>query len=62
MLARVGDVPDAVHPRRDVEAPLVVVTVWPHPVSVLRPEQAPKLLTDLRTRIDLLNFLRRRVQ
>ena len=39
---------------RDVEAPLVVVTFWPHPVSVLRPEQAPKLLTDLRTRIDLL--------
>ena len=32
---------------RDVEAPLVVVTFWPHPVSVLRPEQAPKLLTDL---------------
>ncbi|MFT3889640.1 MAG: bifunctional riboflavin kinase/FAD synthetase [Arachnia sp.] len=39
---------------RDVALPLTVVTFWPHPVSVLRPEQAPKLLTDLRTRIDLL--------
>lgn len=37
-----------------VELPLVVVTFWPHPVSVLRPEHAPRLLTDLRSRIDLL--------
>lgn len=33
---------------------LVVITFWPHPVSVLRPAQAPKLLCDLPTRIDLL--------
>lgn len=34
--------------------PLTVVTFWPHPLSVVAPDQAPKLLTDLRTRIDLL--------
>ena len=39
---------------RGVDLPLVVVTFWPHPVSVLRPELAPKLLTDLRSRIELL--------
>lgn len=39
---------------RDSEHPLVVVTFWPHPVTVLRPDKAPKLLSDLRTRIDLL--------
>lgn len=39
---------------RGVDLPLVVVTFWPHPVTVLRPEQAPKLLTDLRSRIELL--------
>lgn len=39
---------------RGLELPLVVVTFWPHPITVLRPDQAPKLLTDLRTRIDLL--------
>ncbi len=33
---------------------LIVVTFWPHPVSVLRPDRAPKLLTDLQTRIELL--------
>lgn len=37
-----------------VDLPLVVVTFWPHPVSVLRPDQAPSLLTDLRSRIELL--------
>lgn len=31
--------------------PLVVVTFWPHPMRVLRPEQAPKLLTTLNERI-----------
>ncbi|SHJ36008.1 riboflavin kinase / FMN adenylyltransferase [Tessaracoccus bendigoensis DSM 12906] len=36
------------------DLPLVVVTFWPHPVSVLRPSLAPRLLTDLRSRIDLL--------
>ena len=35
-------------------APLVVVTFWPHPMSVVRPDQAPPLLTTLDTRIDLL--------
>lgn len=39
---------------RDLELPLVVVTFWPHPVSVVRPGQEPKLLTDLRSRIELL--------
>ena len=39
---------------RDTHHPLIVVTFWPHPVSVLRPDKAPKLLTDLRTRIELL--------
>lgn len=38
----------------DVDHPLIVVTFWPHPVTVLRPAAAPKLLTDLRTRIELL--------
>lgn len=33
---------------------LVVITFWPHPVTVLRPQQAPKLLSDLKTRIELL--------
>ncbi|NLE97213.1 MAG: bifunctional riboflavin kinase/FAD synthetase [Propionibacterium sp.] len=33
---------------------LIVVTFWPHPVSVLRPDKAPKLLTDLQTRLELL--------
>lgn len=33
---------------------LSVITFWPHPLVVLRPEQAPKLLTDLRSRIELL--------
>ena len=39
---------------RDVDHPLVVLTFWPHPVTVLRPAAAPKLLSDLRTRIELL--------
>ncbi|GAA4906881.1 bifunctional riboflavin kinase/FAD synthetase [Tessaracoccus lubricantis] len=39
---------------RDVAHPLVVLTFWPHPVTVLRPDKAPKLLSDLRSRIDLL--------
>lgn len=36
------------------ELPLVVVTFWPHPVSVLRPGRAPMLLTSLEDRIALL--------
>lgn len=38
----------------DPDHPLVVLTFWPHPVSLLRPEAAPKLISDLHTRIDLL--------
>lgn len=34
--------------------PLVVVTFWPHPISVLRPEVGPMLLTGLDERIALL--------
>lgn len=34
--------------------PLAVVTFHPHPVSVLRPEHAPALLTTLEQRIELL--------
>lgn len=55
---------DGVHPghrevlaearRRRPELPLVVVTFWPHPVSVLRPEVGPMLLTSLEGRIELL--------
>lgn len=55
---------DGVHPghrevlaearRREPDLPLVVVTFWPHPVSVLRPELGPMLLTSLEARIELL--------
>ena len=36
------------------ELPLIVVTFWPHPRSVLRPDAPPMLLTSLEGRIDLL--------
>lgn len=36
------------------DQPVVVVTFWPHPMHVLRPEQAPRLLTGLADRISLL--------
>ncbi len=36
------------------DSPLVVITFWPHPMSVLRPDKAPELLVDLETRIELL--------
>ena len=36
------------------DVPLVVVTFWPHPWHVLRPDQAPVLLTSLDERIALL--------
>ena len=36
------------------DAPLVVVTFWPHPMSIIRPDQAPLLLTDLDRRTELL--------
>ena len=55
---------DGVHPghqavlaearSREPGLPLVVVTFWPHPVSVLRPEAGPMLLTSLEERIELL--------
>ena len=55
---------DGVHPgHREVlsvaratepDLPLVVVTFWPHPASVVRPEGGPKLLTDLADRVALL--------
>jgi len=55
---------DGVHPghrevlaeakRQHPELPLVVVTFWPHPVSVLRPASAPLLLTSLEARIEYL--------
>ena len=35
-------------------APLVAVTFWPHPMSVVRPDQAPLLLTTLPHRVELL--------
>lgn len=38
----------------DGDLPLVVITFWPHPMSVLRPDKAPQLLSDLTTRIELL--------
>lgn len=38
----------------DGALPLVVITFWPHPVSVLRPDRAPRMLTDLPDRIELL--------
>lgn len=35
-------------------APLVVVTFWPHPMSIVRPDQTPLLLAPLDRRIELL--------
>jgi riboflavin kinase/FMN adenylyltransferase len=35
-------------------APLVAVTFWPHPMSVVRPDQVPPLLTTLERRKELL--------
>ena len=55
---------DGVHPgHREVLAvaratepdlPLIVVTFWPHPASVVRPGGGPKLLTDLADRVAVL--------
>ncbi len=36
-------------------AEVVVVTFWPHPMAVLRPEANPPMLTDLRRRMALLS-------
>ena len=40
--------------RLDPEAKLIAVTFWPHPMSVIRPDQAPALLTTLEHRLELL--------
>ena len=55
---------DGVHPghlaviaearSREPGLPLIVVTFWPHPASVLRPDVGPMLLTGLAERIELL--------
>ena len=55
---------DGVHPghqqvlaaAREAEpgVPLVVVTFWPHPASVVRPDGGPRLLTTLEDRVALL--------
>lgn len=47
---------EVIHAARALESglPLVVVTFWPHPLSILRPSGAPLLLTSLDERIDLL--------
>ncbi|MFP5415531.1 MAG: bifunctional riboflavin kinase/FAD synthetase [Actinomycetes bacterium] len=55
---------DGVHPghrlvlsaarRAEPDLPLVVVTFWPHPASVLRPDGGPKLLTSLEDRVTQL--------
>ena len=41
-------------------ARLVAVTFWPHPMSVVRPDQAPLLLTSLERRKELLRQRGRR--
>ncbi|WP_130865730.1 bifunctional riboflavin kinase/FAD synthetase [Acidipropionibacterium timonense] len=38
----------------DPDLPVVVVTFWPHPISVLTPDKAPLLLATLERRIALL--------
>ncbi len=38
----------------DPDAKLTAVTFWPHPMSVVRPDQTPALLTTLEHRIELL--------
>ena len=38
----------------DPDVKLTAVTFWPHPMSVVRPDQAPALLTTLEHRIELL--------
>lgn len=36
------------------DLPVIAVTFWPHPMSVLTPDKAPKLLCNLDERIELL--------
>lgn len=38
----------------DIDLPLVVVTFWPHPLSVIRPDASPMMLQSLPDRIDML--------
>jgi riboflavin kinase/FMN adenylyltransferase len=38
----------------EIPLPLIALTFWPHPLSVLNPTAMPKLLTDLSSRISLL--------
>lgn len=55
---------DGVHPghqqvlaaarQAEPDVPLVVMTFWPHPASVVRPGAGPKLLTNLEDRVALL--------
>ncbi len=55
---------DGVHPghqqvlaaarQAEPDLPLVVMTFWPHPASVVRPDGGPKLLTNLEDRVALL--------
>jgi riboflavin kinase / FMN adenylyltransferase len=47
---------ELIHLARESEpgARVVAVTFWPHPMSVVRPDQAPLLLTTLERRKDLL--------
>ena len=41
--------------KAEPDARLVAVTFWPHPMSVIRPDQAPPLLTSLDRRLELLH-------
>ncbi len=38
----------------EIEAPSMIMTFHPHPVSLLRPAEAPRLLTTIEQRLDLL--------
>lgn len=53
LLRRAGEI---ARQRSDSHGPLpvVAVTFWPHPMSVVAPDRQPKLLTDLPSRIELL--------
>jgi len=42
---------------REIGAPAVVMTFEPHPVTVLRPEEAPPLLMTMKQRLELLSTL-----
>ena len=44
----------AVSRARELDAPAGLMTFDPHPVKLLRPAQAPKLLTTIKQRIEML--------